>query len=86
MVLLACYSIWYCHTALSPFSRMRRLRSLDQNLRTALFQTESIQRGYLLTRDASFLSLYLPNCKLEYAPSTQDQRSCGRSRREMKGR
>lgn len=58
MIVLASYSIWYCHTALSPFSRMRRILWLDQKVRTALFETESIQRGYLLTGDASSLSLY----------------------------
>ena len=58
MLALAGYSIWYCHTALSPFSRMRRILALDQRVRTALFQSESIQRGFLLTRDTSSISLY----------------------------
>ena len=58
MLLLASYSIWYCHTALSPFSRMKRIITLDQRVRTALFQSESIQMGFLLTGDTATVALY----------------------------
>jgi len=58
MLLLASYSIWYCHAALAPFSRMKRVVTLDGRVRTALFQSESIQRGFLLTGDPSVISLY----------------------------
>jgi CHASE3 domain sensor protein len=55
---LAGYSIWYCVDALAPYSELRRMTSLDERLRLSLFQTESSERGYLLTGERDALSSY----------------------------
>jgi len=57
-VSLAIYAIWFCHTALTPFMQLRRVITLEDRLQGALFQTESIQRGFLLTHDETELGLY----------------------------
>jgi CHASE3 domain sensor protein len=57
-VSLAIYAIWFSHTALMPFMQLRRVIAIEERLQGALFQTESIQRGFLLTHDETELGLY----------------------------
>jgi CHASE3 domain sensor protein len=56
--ILAIFAMWYSHAALAPFSQMRRIMSLEERVRLALYQAESLQRGYLLTNEVALLSKY----------------------------